>query len=76
MTEQKGRPPTQADVGRRLTLRNDRGVRYEGILESVSRGGTAIILCFGIDYGGDRVVYIKPQRRFAMVMGAEVLDDA
>jgi len=73
MTEQEGRPPTQADVGEILTLRNDRGVRYHGILESISRKGTAIIMCSDTGYGDDWVTYTRPQ--LAMVMGAEVLDD-
>lgn len=70
----RGRPPTRADVGQRLTLRNDRGARYDGILEGMTRGGTAIILCFGTDCGGDWKTHRKPEH--AIVMGAEVLDDA
>lgn len=69
-----GRPPTQADVGERLMLRNDRGARYCGILKTLTRGGTAIILCFGTDYGGDWRTLERPEH--AWVTGAEVLDDA
>lgn len=75
MTEQRGRPPTQADVGKRLTLRNDRGARYEGFLEALTRRDTAaIMLCYSTDYGGNWKTFRKPE--YVTVAGAEVLDDA
>lgn len=67
----RGRPPAQADVGQRLTLRNDRGARYHGILKTLTRSGTAIILCLNTDYGGVWVTYSRPE--LAIVTGAEVL---
>ena len=70
----KGRPPTQADIGKRLTLCNDRGARYRGVLKTLTRGGAALILCFGTDYGGDWRTLARPEH--ATVTGAEVLDDA
>jgi len=69
-----GRPPTQADVGRLLTLRNDRGAMFRGVLQGLTVSGAAVILCFGTDYGGDWRTYRKPEH--ATVTGAEVLDDA
>lgn len=69
----RGRPPTQADIGEILVLRNDRGARYHGILKSLTLGGTAIILCLSTDYGGD---WIGTRFEHATVTGAEVLDDA
>ena len=74
MIEQKSRPPTQADVGRRLTLRNDKGAGYRGILKALTRDGAAIMLCFGTDYADRWRTHRKPA--YTTVTGAEVLDDA
>ena len=69
----RGRPPPQADIGKLVMLRSDRGVRYSGIFKTLTRGGTALMLCFGTDCGGDWKTYRKPEH--VIVTGAEVLDD-
>lgn len=74
MENDRGRPPTQADVGEILMLRNDRGARYHGLLKALTSNGAALILCFGTNYGGDWRTLTKPEH--ATVTGAEVLDDA
>lgn len=74
MTEQRSRPPTQADVGEILTLRNDRGARYHGLLKALTSNGAVLILCYGTNYGTNWRTLRKPEH--ATVTGAEVLDDA
>ncbi len=71
----RGRPPTQADVGELLEMRDAGGVTHQGVLKGFTDGGAAIIAYLNTHFRGDGKAWAGRKPKYITVTGAEVMDD-